>query len=255
MKSLRERALDGEVLAGTFLVMGSGLIGEIAGRAGFDWAVIDMEHGMADLDSLLHQLQAIESTPCKPIIRVVWNQPHLIKRVLDMGSHGIMIPYVSTAAEAREAARALRYPPEGVRGLTPLSRPSFFGREMHEYVARANRELITVVQIENAEAVRNAEAIAATDGVDVLFIGPMDLSLGLGVLGQFDSPVFKDAVAQVVAACRKAGKAAGTLLLSPSQIDQAVADGFTFIAMSSDAGEITASMCRLAEPFRKFKKA
>jgi len=241
-------------MAGTWLVLGSSLSAEIAGKAGFDWVLVDMEHGMGTLESVLHQLQAIDATPAQAIVRVAWNEPRLVKRVLDWGSSGIMIPYVGTAEDARLAARSLRYPPEGIRGLTPLSRPAEFGGRLTEYFQEANDGLLTVVQIESPEGVKNADAIAAVDGVDVLFIGPMDLSLGLGVFRQFDHPDFRAAVAKVIQACRKHGKAAGILLLSPDQIEKTVGDGFTFIAMSSDGGLLASGMRDLAVPFKKFKK-
>ncbi len=166
MRSIRQRIQSGEVMAGTWLVLGSSLSAEIAGKAGFDWVLIDMEHGMGDLENLLFQLQAIDATPAQAIVRVAWNEPRLVKRVLDWGSSGIMIPYVSTAAEAQQAARSLRYPPQGVRGLTPLSRPADFGVGLGEYYQEANDQLLTVVQIETPNGVKNADEIAAVDGTE-----------------------------------------------------------------------------------------
>lgn len=254
MASFRERVLSGEVVAGTWLVLASSLCAEMAGRAGFDWAVIDLEHGMGDMDSLLHQLQALDATAGRAIVRVAWNDPVRVKRILDLGSAGIMFPYVSTADEAEAAVRAMRYPPEGIRGMTPLGRYADFGATFPEYAAAVNDQLLTIVQVETADAVRNAEAIAAVPGVDVLFVGPMDLSLGLGVFRQFDHPTFREACASVVSACRRASKAAGILLLDPGQIEPTVADGFTFLAVSSDGGELAAAMRRLTAPFEQYRR-
>lgn len=193
-------------------------------------------------------MQALDATSAQAIVRVAWNDPVRVKRILDLGGAGIMFPYVSTAEEAQSAVRAMRYPPEGIRGMTPLGRYADFGARFPEYAATVNDQLLTIVQVETAEAVRNAEAIAAVPGVDVLFIGPMDLSLGLGVFRQFDHPTFRDACAKVVAACRNAGKAAGILLLDPAQIEATAAQGFTFLAVSSDGGELAAAMRRLVAP-------
>jgi 4-hydroxy-2-oxoheptanedioate aldolase len=251
MNSIRKRATNREVLSGTWLVLGSSLSAEIAGQAGFDWVLLDQEHGLGGFDNLLHELQALKGTPAAPIVRVAWNEPPLVKRVLDLGAAGVMFPYVNTAEEAALAAKSMRYPPQGIRGLTPLNRPAAFGHDFDKYFAIANEELITVVQIETEQAVKNAEAIANVEGVDVLFIGPMDLSLGMGMFRQFDHPKFRSALKTVVTACRNAGKAAGILLLDPKQIAPTVADGFTFIALGSDGGQLSTGMRMLAGSFKE----
>jgi 2-keto-3-deoxy-L-rhamnonate aldolase RhmA len=136
----------------------------------------------------------------------------------------------------------MRYPPEGVRGMARFTRAAGFGWEFDDYARRANAELLTVVQIETGHAVANAAAIAAVDGADVLFVGPTDLSTNLGVPLSWDEAEFRGALRQVVAACRNAGKAAGILLSSASQIDQAAADGFRFVALGSDGAMVAAGM-------------
>jgi 2-keto-3-deoxy-L-rhamnonate aldolase RhmA len=250
MVSIRQRALNREVLSGTWLILGSSVSAEIAGQAGFDWVLLDQEHGMGGFDGLLHELQALKGTAAAPIVRVAWNEPPLVKRVLDLGAAGVMFPYVNTVEEATLAAKSMRYPPQGIRGLTPLSRPAAFGCDFADAFNRANKELITIIQIETEEAVKNAEAIANVEGVDVLFIGPMDLSLGMGIFQKFDHPRFRSALETVTKACRNAGKAAGILLLKPEQVAPTVADGFTFIALSSDGGELSTGMRRLAASFK-----
>jgi len=119
MKYLRQRALSGEVLAGTWLNLGSSLTAEIAGRAGFDWILIDMEHGAGDQESLVHQVQALDTTPAAGIVRIAWNEAPRFKRVLDLGASGVTVPYINTVEEARQAAAAMRYPPHGVRSVRP----------------------------------------------------------------------------------------------------------------------------------------
>ena len=246
MRFIRERVLAGEFLAGGWCNLGSSVTAEIAGLAGFDWVLIDTEHGTGDLDALVGQLQAVSATPAVPIVRIAWNDPPRYKRVLDMGAMGVMAPYVNTAEEARQAASSMRYPPAGIRGVAKLNRGSSFGADFDRYFTTANDGLLTVVQIESPDAVANAEKIAAVDGVDVLFIGPLDLSVNLGIPQQFDHPKFKAALEKVAKAARGAGKAAGILLLSEDQVEEVKAAGFTFVALGSDGGFVAAGMRRAA---------
>jgi len=251
MKWIRERVLNGELMGGTFINLGSSLTAEIAGQAGLDWLLIDLEHGAGDRHELLFQLQAIESTPTAPIVRVAWNDPVQFKRALDLGPSGIMVPYVQSAEGARRAVAAMRYPPAGVRGVASMHRACGFGSDFDEYFRRADSQLLTVVQIETAAAVDHVDEIAAVDGVDVLFVGPMDLSISLGIARQWDHPVFSSAVNKVVSACRKAGKAAGTLVQSEDQIERSVSVGFSFLALSSDGAMVVQGMRGAVAAFRK----
>ena len=249
MKWIRTQALARELLAGTFLNLGSSLTAEIAGRCGFDWLLIDLEHGAGDQQNLLAQLQAVEGTRAAPVVRVGWNDATTIKRILDLGPSGIMVPYVNTAEEAARAVAAMQYPPQGVRGVAKFNRACGFTEDFEEYFQKANENLLTVVQIETAEAVANAEAIAAGDGVDVLFVGPLDLSVNLGIPSQFEHPEFVRSMQKVAAACAGAGKAAGTLASGPEQLEQLVDAGFTFIACGSDGGAVTAGLKNIAAAF------
>ncbi len=253
INSIRRQALDGEVLVGTWLVLGSPLTAEIAGRSGFDWVLLDMEHGMGANDSLLWQLQALAGTPAAPVVRVAENNPVLIKRALDLGPSGIMAPMISKAEDAEQMVRSMRYPPAGIRGVSPFTRSADFGRDFPDYFATANDDLLCLVQIETAEAVENAEAIAAVDGVDVLFIGPLDLTVGLGIMKQFDHPSYRAAVEKIITACRNTGKIAGIVLLDVEVPEETVADGFTFIARASDGSVLASSLSELVEPFKRFK--
>jgi 4-hydroxy-2-oxoheptanedioate aldolase len=242
-------------MSGGWCNLGSSLTAEIAGRAGFDWVVIDLEHGSGDYESLVHQLQAVSGTSAAPIVRIAWNDAPRFKRALDLGPSGILVPYISSAEEARRAVASMRYPPQGVRGVAKLNRASGFGWEFEEYFARANSSLLTVLQVETVTALESVEEIAAVDGADVLFVGPLDLSASLGIVQQFDHPEFRAAQARVVAACRKAGKAAGILLPGAEQIERAIADGFTFIGVGSDGGLVAAGMRKLAAAFEKYRPA
>ena len=254
MKSIRHRVLNGEVLAGTWLNLGSNVTAEIAGRAGFDWLLIDLEHGSGTETNLLPQLQAIGGTSAVPIVRIAWNEQARFKRALDMGPGGIMVPYVNTAEEATQAAAAMCYPPQSVRGAARFHRACGFGQEFDSYFAEANSSLLTIVQIETQEAVANAEEIAAVEGVDVLFIGPLDLSVNMGIPGQTQHPAFRAAVQRVISASRNAGKAAGILIGTAEQIAPTVADGFTFVAVGSDGALVASGMKSLLNAFAPHRK-
>ncbi len=249
----RDRVLRGEFVGGTWIVLGSSLAAEIVGRAGFDWVLIDMEHGMGGYDALLGQLQAVGSTDSAAFVRVDRNDPAEIRRTLDLGPDGIMIPQVSTEDDAKRAVEAMNYPPEGVRGVSPYIRPSNFGLTFDDYRATLSETLVCVVQIETPEAVQNAGAIAAVDGVDVLFVGPYDLSVGLGIVGQFDHPAFLAAIENVASATRAAGKIAGSLVLDSSQLERSTEKGYSFIGSGSDGGLLAASMTELAGSFDRFR--
>jgi 2-keto-3-deoxy-L-rhamnonate aldolase RhmA len=255
VKWLRERVLNRELLFGTFLNLGSSLTAEIAGRAGFDWVLVDLEHGAGNRQELLYQLQAIESTPAVPFVRIAWNDPIRFKQVLDLGASGIMVPYVQTADEARRAVAAMRYPPAGNRGVAVMNRACAFGPGFDEYFRAASSSLVAILQVETAETIRNIEQIAAVDGADVLFIGPMDLSVGLGIAQQWSHPDLREALGKVVKACKKFGKAAGIIVMNEGQIEQALADGFTVLAYSSDSAVVVKGLQSIANSFRKHLQA
>ena len=252
-KSFRSRVLNRELLIGAFLNMGSSVTVEIAAQSGLDWVLIDREHGVGGQDSLIHQLQAASAGPAPAIVRIPWNEPQHFKRVLDLGAAGIMVPYVSSAKEAEQAVASMRFPPRGVRGVAKLNRGSGFGQNFDEYFAHAHETLLTVVQIETVAAIASIDAIAGTDGVDVLFVGPLDLSVSLGIPQQFDHPRFKEAKATVAAAAEKAGKASGILLLTPDQIEPTLDTGFTFVALGSDSGQVVAGMRGVTAAFEKYR--
>jgi 4-hydroxy-2-oxoheptanedioate aldolase len=254
VKSIRDRALKGEMLCGTFLNLGSSLTAEIAGKAGLDWLLIDMEHGAGNRNELLFQLQAIESSPAVPLVRIAWNDPVIFKQVLDLGASGIMVPYVQTADEARRAAASLRYPPAGIRGVAVMNRACDFGPGFDEYFATANSKLLTILQIESYDAIENSEEIAAVEGADVLFVGPMDLSVGLGVPQQWEHPTLRKAIARVVNACHRAGKIAGTIVSDEAQLERAVDDGFTMLAYSSDGAVVVKGMRAIADSFQRHNR-
>lgn len=244
--ALLRRIRAGEPVYGIFLGMGSPVAAEIASRAGFDWVILDLEHGAggeADLLGLLHATAAGGSTA--PLVRVESAARLRMGRALDLGAAGIMLPRVDTADEARAALRCLRYPPDGDRGVALMARAGGYGTLSHAGVAGINRTVLGIVQIESAQAVDEAAAIASEDGADVLFVGPTDLTHSLGIPGEFEDRRYVEALDRVVAACEAAGKAAGILGRSVEETRGYVERGFRFVAVGSDAALFSAGMRRL----------
>ncbi len=254
MFDIREKVFAGEFLAGVWCNLGSGITAEIASSTGFDWLLIDQEHGPGDNETLLRQLQAMGGRPCAPIVRIAWNEAPRFKRALDLGAAGIMVPYVQTVEEARLAVSSLRYPPEGQRGVAVSPRATGFGMRFDSYFAEANRKLLSVHQIETARGVESAREIALVDGVDVLFVGPMDLSLSVGMPKRFEDPEFRRLLKAIARGAREVGKAAGILIPSTKLIEMVHDIGFTFVAVGSDGGMVVEGMQKNFAALRQYKR-
>jgi len=232
--ALRRRILAGETLFGAWASLGSPGSAELLGRAGYDWVVVDMEHGYTTEAELLAHLTAIEGSGSVALVRPQSGERLRIGRALDMGAAGVVVPRLDTLAQVQEAVTFLRYPPGGQRGVALLTRGARLGTVNHAGVAALNDDIIGIVQIESPSALAVADDLAAIDGVDVLFVGPADLSHSLGVPGQFASPVYQDALRQVVAACRAHGKAAGILLYDHASFRPHLDLGYTFVGLGAD---------------------
>ena len=254
MYFIREQVLAGHFMAGAWCNLASSITTEMAARAGFDWILIDQEHGPGDNITLLQQIQAIGDRPSAPIVRIAWNEMPLFKRALDLGASGIMIPFIETADDAARAVGYLRYPPEGQRGVALSPRAAGFGTNFDTYFSEANRNLLTVTQIETGKAVQNAKEIAAVDGVDVLFVGPVDLSISVGLPGRFDDSDYRGLLAKVATAAHEAGKAAGILLPSGKLIETVYNMGFRFVAVGSDSGIVMQGMKNNRSAMAAFQK-
>lgn len=242
MKFIREKVLKRQILAGVWCNLASSLTTEMVGRAGYDWALLDYEHGPGDNITLLHQIQALEAGPTAAIVRVVWNEMPQIKRALDLGAAGVMVPYVQSVAEAKMVVQSVRYPPQGMRGAAWTPRCAGYGSDWDQYYQQANQNLLTIIQIETAQAVEAASDMAAIDGIDVLFIGPLDLSLSLGRPNQWADPDFRAAASKVSEAAARHGKVAGTLLANATLVPRLVDMGYTFLAIGSDGGHVRAGL-------------
>jgi 4-hydroxy-2-oxoheptanedioate aldolase len=253
MKWIKEKLVFNKILSGTWLSSGSSVVAEIAGLSGFDWVLVDNEHGLGDYDSMLRQLQALSATPASPIVRVRSNDVGLIKQALDAGASGIMVPWINNAEQAKLAVSYMCYPPKGIRGLTRAGRASNYGHNFDEYFNKANENILKIVQIETVKAVENIEEIAAVEGVDMLFVGPADLSLNLGITGQINDPGFREAISKIVAAGKKHNKHLGILVGSPEHLEQAVADGFNFIAKNVDIRILSKGFKAASKSFEKYE--
>jgi 4-hydroxy-2-oxoheptanedioate aldolase len=235
MKNLKKRLKQGEALIGCWLNLGSSVTAEIVGQAGFDWVLIDLEHGAGVEKDVLHQLQALEHTKAAAIIRVESFERQRLHRVLDLGAEGIMCPRINNVAEAKIVASGLFYPPQGNRGVAKMVRATNFGKDFSTYLENSKADILGIVQIETAEVLNCLDEIAALDGVDVLFIGPSDLSMSLGIFGQLDHPIFVNALEATISAAKKAGKAVGILLFNPDDFQKYFEMGITLIACGADA--------------------
>jgi 2-keto-3-deoxy-L-rhamnonate aldolase RhmA len=231
---LRRRIHAGETLVGTFLGLASPVAAEICARAGFDWVIVDLEHGAGTEADLLPSLLAIGSTGTAAIVRPQSAERLRIGRALDLGAHGMMIPRIDVPEQAREAISFMRFPPDGVRGLALSTRGAGLGERAHAEVRGINAQLVGIIQIESRSAVERAEEIATLDGADVLFVGPTDLSHSLGIPGQFSAPAYLAALDKVVSAAEGAGKATGILLRDVTALPRHRELGFRFIALGSD---------------------
>jgi 2-keto-3-deoxy-L-rhamnonate aldolase RhmA len=232
--ALRRRILAGETLFGVWASLGSPGSAELLGRAGYDWVVVDMEHGNTTESELLAHLNAIEVSGSVALVRPQSGERLRIGRALDMGAAGIVVPRLDTAEQVREAVTFLRYPPGGQRGVALLTRGARLGTVSHAGVAALNDDIVGIVQIESPSALAAADELAAIDGVDVLFVGPADLSHSLGIPGQFANPLYQDALQRVVAACRAHGKAPGILLYDHASFGPHLDLGYTFVGLGAD---------------------
>ncbi len=243
--TLRARVLAGETLFGLFLDLGSPFSAEICARAGYDWLVVDLEHGAGTEAGLVGLLQSIEVGGSTAVVRPQSGERLRIGRALDLGAAGIVIPRLESAAEAREAVSFLRYPPAGVRGVALRTRGAGMGSVAHGEVHQINERILGIVQIESVGALREADEIAAIDGVDVLFVGPADLTHSLGVPGRFDDETYLAALRTVVDACAAHGKAAGILVYDLGVVPGLLELGYRFVGIGAD-GALVASGARAA---------
>ena len=255
----KQALAQGSAQIGLWLGLADAYSAEILAGTGYDWLLIDGEHAPNDLRSMLHQLQAIASAASAlppgapaphPIVRVPVGETALIKQVLDLGAQTVLVPMVDTPAQAQQLARAMRYPPDGVRGMgSPLARSSRW-QAYPQYVHEANQQVCLLVQAETVEALQNLDAIAATPGVDGVFIGPADLSASMGHTGDPGHPDVQAAIQDGIARILRAGKAPGILATTEAQARQWLAAGALFVAVGVDTLLLASAAQDLLARFR-----
>jgi len=250
--SLRERILRGDDVVGTmaleFLTLGAG---PLAAHAGADFVVFDAEHSGRDWQTLAAVTATTRATTASPIIRVPTVDPSAVSRALDLGAHGVMVPLVADAEQARALAAASRYPPAGRRGAVfGLAQDDYAEVDAVEAMARRDAETVLILQIETVEGVGNADAIAAVDGVDVLWVGHLDLTASMGIPGRFDDPRYLDAIDRVAAAAAAHGKAAGFADLTGTMAPDLRRRGYHVLAAGVDYQLYSSALRRVISDVR-----
>ena len=225
---------DGDKQIGLWISLCSNVVAEVTAHAGYDWALVDMEHTPNDYLSVLGQLQAFAASDTTAIVRVEWNDPVAVKRLLDMGALGLLFPMIGSVSEAKEAVAATRYPPHGVRGFSGATRATKFGR-VTNYTSQVEAETAVLLQLETRAAIAQAEAIAAVEGVSGVFFGPADIAADIGLLGKPMAPEVWELIMPAAKALIAKGVPVGTLVLDPAFAAELLNEGFSFVACGTDA--------------------
>lgn len=243
--NMKQKLLTNHLLIGSWISLAHPAIAEIMAHAGFDWIGIDLEHSVITIREAEELIRIIELSGVTPIVRISANDPVQIKRVMDAGAYGIIVPMVNTTNEAKDAVSAVYYPPRGKRGVG-LARAQGYGSRFSEYVDRLDNELLVIVQIEHINGVNNLEQILTVKGVDGFFVGPYDLSASLGIPGQFDNSRFLDCMERIHNIGFNSGKAPGIHVVEPelNELQQRISEGYKLIAYSVDIRMLD-SACRI----------
>ena len=241
---------EGRPQIGLWLDMADALSAEIAGCAGFDWLVIDGEHGPNDLRSILAQLQALAASTAEPVVRAPIGETWIIKQLLDIGARTLLVPMVDSARQAEALVRAVRYPPHGVRGVgAAVARASRFNT-VPDYADTASDGICLLVQAETRAAIADLANIAAVDGVDGVFIGPADLAADMGYLGRMDAPEVQAVIEEAIGTIVGAGKAAGILTFNEKLNRRYLELGASFVAVGADVTEFSGALRSLASRYQ-----
>ena len=240
--TLNESLANNEITIGSWITLGHPAIAEIMVKSGFDWLTVDMEHSAITLTQAQELIRVIELCGCIPLVRVGHNDPNLIKRVMDAGAHGIIVPNVNTTEEAKRAVNAVKYPPIGTRGVG-LARAQGYGFDFEKYKEWVSTESVIIVQIEHIKAIDNLKDILTTPGVNGFIVGPYDLSASVNAPGQFENPEVLDALEKIIKVSKELEVPAGFHVIppEPEAILEKIKDGYTFLAFSLDTillGEI-----------------
>ena len=240
----------GQTQIGCWSALANPVSTEVLGLAGFDWIVLDGEHAPNDITTFVPQLMALSGSHSAPVVRAPVNDPVIIKRLLDIGFNNFLIPFVETQEEAALAVASTRYPPEGIRGVSVAHRSNGYGTVV-DYFRQINHNITVLVQIESQQGVDNLDAIAATDGVDGIFVGPGDLSAALGHLGNPAHPEVQKAIEFIFARAKAHGKPAGILAPAEADARRYLEWGATCVAVGSDLGVFRSATQKLCDQFKK----
>lgn len=239
---LKRRLKAGEAVVGSWLSVAHPTIAEVMGQAGFDWLIVDMEHGIVGIEALHSLVLATYTTSASPLVRVPWNEPVIIKQVLETGAMGLLIPQISSARDVESAIRSARYPPQGIRGIG-CQRAAGFGAWFEEYLDHANEQLLIAVQIETVSALENLSEILAVEGLDLIFIGANDLSASMGFFNQPGHSRVQETIDQVLTAACQAKIPVGLMASDADDAKRRIKQGFQFVGVGSDVG-LLSSLCR-----------
>ncbi len=240
---------EGRKQFGIWVSLASPYASEIVASAGFDFAVIDMEHSPNELTSVLGQLQAFGAHPTPAIVRPMWNDTVVVKRLLDIGAPGLIFPMVQTAQEAEAAVAACRYPPRGVRGVAGSTRANQYGR-VTDYFDRVEEEMTIIVQVETLSAMAQVEEIAAVEGVSGVFFGPSDIAADMGYLGKPMTPAVWEAIRPISKRLADKGMPVGTLVGDLEFAAGLLNDEFSFVACSTEASALAKAMDNTVQTMR-----
>lgn len=233
---IKQDLAAGKLILGAGVTMNTPLAAELLAAAGADFLFLDLEHGAINLETAHLMVAAVQGRRALCFARVASQEAWQLKQALDLGVHGVVVPFVASAAEAREVVRACKYPPQGIRGLSCQFAAARWGVTVPEYVRAANREILVIVQIETPESVDGIEDIAAVPGVDMVFVGPADLSATCGFPLNSSHPEVEQRIARVSEAARHRGVALGTVARTPEEVRHRVGQGFAFLVVAADAG-------------------
>ena len=247
---LKARLANGEATTGLWLSLANSYTAELASYIGFDWLLIDGEHAPNDLRAIMEQLQVLRNSPSPVVVRPPIGETYMIKQLLDMGTQSLLIPMVESGEQAEMLVKAVRYPPRGIRGVGAGSaRATSFGT-INNYTATADAQICLMVQIESKAGVAALDAIATTEGVDLLFIGPSDLSADMGFLGNPYAPEVQVVIEDAIKRIRAHGKAVGIYMANPDYAKRYLELGAQFIAMGSDASVLASGSKQLQAQFK-----
>jgi 2-keto-3-deoxy-L-rhamnonate aldolase RhmA len=235
MNKVRQALLERKVTIGTWIQINHPVVAEIMGNCDYDWIAADCEHTDIDVEGFTRIARGLYGRGPEPFVRVRENDTLAIRQVLDAGARGVIVPLVESAQEAKRVVAAAKFPPQGIRGFS-FCRGNNYGVDFDQYVRQTNQDIAVVVMIESKDAIDNIDEILSVDGVDGVFIGPYDLSGSYGIPGKTNDTLVQEGCRRVLDACASAGKSAGLHVVIPSveNIEKALADGFTFIAIGAD---------------------